>query len=325
MRDYQQAAIELGFLHNRYLRGTPAARLRRARPGVRRPDRRRAPVDRLPRTGGTHPMSQAGSLPPSRPESTQMLTALVRLRGALQDAGLPLELPGVEEQRGSPREMVDQLEDYVIPRRDDARRAAARGGRRLHRRRQVDAGQLAGRRAGSPSPACCGPPPGRRCSCTTPTTPTGSARTGCCPTSSGSTAPTNDPAPCSWWRLGHDAGRASRSSTRPTSTRSRSATAPWPRSCWPPPTSGSSSPPPRATPTRCRGASCARPPTGPPRSRSCSTARPPDAVETVVHPPGPDARQPRPQGLAAVHGHRGPGRRRRAAAAPRRSPTSAAG
>ncbi|MCD4525213.1 GTPase domain-containing protein [Nocardioides sp. cx-173] len=45
-----------------------------------------------------------------------MLTALVRLRGALQDADLPLDLPGIEEQRTARREMIDQLEDYAIPR-----------------------------------------------------------------------------------------------------------------------------------------------------------------------------------------------------------------
>ena len=49
-------------------------------------------------------------------EDAQMLTALVRLRGALQQATLPLELPGVAERRGLLGEMVDQLEDYVIPR-----------------------------------------------------------------------------------------------------------------------------------------------------------------------------------------------------------------
>ena len=48
--------------------------------------------------------------------TTAMVTALVRLRGALQEARLPLELPGAEEQRASRTEMVDQLEDYVIPR-----------------------------------------------------------------------------------------------------------------------------------------------------------------------------------------------------------------
>ncbi len=49
-------------------------------------------------------------------ESTAMLTALVRLRGALQAARLPLDMPGAEEQRAARTEMVDQLEDYVIPR-----------------------------------------------------------------------------------------------------------------------------------------------------------------------------------------------------------------
>ena len=43
---------------------------------------------------------------------TAMVTALVRLRGALQEARLPLELPGADEQRAAQTEMVDQLEDY---------------------------------------------------------------------------------------------------------------------------------------------------------------------------------------------------------------------
>lgn len=50
------------------------------------------------------------------PESNQMLTALVRLRGRLNGARLPLELPEVESARDTRRELVDQLEDYVIPR-----------------------------------------------------------------------------------------------------------------------------------------------------------------------------------------------------------------
>jgi hypothetical protein len=49
-------------------------------------------------------------------EATQMLTALVRLRGSLQEVRLPLEVPGAAEQRRARQEMVDQLEDYVIPR-----------------------------------------------------------------------------------------------------------------------------------------------------------------------------------------------------------------
>jgi hypothetical protein len=59
-------------------------------------------------------MSHAGSESPG--ESTQMLTALVRLRSALQHVVLPLELPNVAERRATRSEMVDQLEDYVIPR-----------------------------------------------------------------------------------------------------------------------------------------------------------------------------------------------------------------
>jgi energy-coupling factor transporter ATP-binding protein EcfA2 len=48
--------------------------------------------------------------------NSAMLTALVRLRGALQEAELPLDAPGIDELRTSRREMIDQLEDYVIPR-----------------------------------------------------------------------------------------------------------------------------------------------------------------------------------------------------------------
>ena len=49
-------------------------------------------------------------------DGTQMLTALVRLRGALQAAALPLDLAGAAEQRAARQEIVDQLEDYAIPR-----------------------------------------------------------------------------------------------------------------------------------------------------------------------------------------------------------------
>jgi len=50
------------------------------------------------------------------PAGSQMLTALVRLRAALKSAALPLEVPGVDEHRLARDEMVNQLEDYVIPR-----------------------------------------------------------------------------------------------------------------------------------------------------------------------------------------------------------------
>ncbi|HEX6248459.1 MAG TPA: ABC transporter [Nocardioidaceae bacterium] len=47
---------------------------------------------------------------------TDMITALVRLREVLQAARLPLDLPAVEERRKDQRGMVDQIEDYVLPR-----------------------------------------------------------------------------------------------------------------------------------------------------------------------------------------------------------------
>jgi hypothetical protein len=49
-------------------------------------------------------------------DDNRMLTALVQLRGALQAAELPLDLADAAEQRAHRQEMVDQLEDYVIPR-----------------------------------------------------------------------------------------------------------------------------------------------------------------------------------------------------------------
>lgn len=52
----------------------------------------------------------------STDHDARMLTALVRLHDALQDARLPLELPGAEERRTTCSQLVDQLEDYVLPR-----------------------------------------------------------------------------------------------------------------------------------------------------------------------------------------------------------------
>jgi predicted GTPase len=48
--------------------------------------------------------------------TARMVTALVRLRQALTDVVLPLDLVGADEQRRSQAELVAQLEDYVIPR-----------------------------------------------------------------------------------------------------------------------------------------------------------------------------------------------------------------
>ncbi|MFT4286424.1 ABC transporter [Nocardioides sp.] len=49
-------------------------------------------------------------------DGARMLTALVRLHQALTDVRLPLDLPGAVEQRAAQRELLGQLEDYVIPR-----------------------------------------------------------------------------------------------------------------------------------------------------------------------------------------------------------------
>jgi energy-coupling factor transporter ATP-binding protein EcfA2 len=48
--------------------------------------------------------------------STSMVTSLVQLRAALEAAALPLDVPRAEEQRARRAEIVDQLEDYVLPR-----------------------------------------------------------------------------------------------------------------------------------------------------------------------------------------------------------------
>ena len=103
MRDYQAAAIELGLLHHRYLRGTAPDDF--AERGQRHVDRaqRRSPLHLLPRTGGAHPMTEPST--PTTADNTAMLTALVRLRGALQEARLPLELPSADgaARRRQPR------------------------------------------------------------------------------------------------------------------------------------------------------------------------------------------------------------------------------
>ena len=48
--------------------------------------------------------------------TTEMVGALVRLREALVRVALPLDVPDAEQHRKSRREMVDQLENYVLPR-----------------------------------------------------------------------------------------------------------------------------------------------------------------------------------------------------------------
>jgi GTPase SAR1 family protein len=48
--------------------------------------------------------------------AAQMVTTLVQLREALEGARLPLEIPDAEAARKARAEMIDQLEDYVLPR-----------------------------------------------------------------------------------------------------------------------------------------------------------------------------------------------------------------
>ncbi|MGH3445401.1 MAG: GTPase, partial [Nocardioidaceae bacterium] len=63
-------------------------------------------------TGTDRPQHrQSPTTPP-----TAMVTALVRLRAALAALSLPLDVPGAEENRVARSEMIDQLEDYVLPR-----------------------------------------------------------------------------------------------------------------------------------------------------------------------------------------------------------------
>ncbi len=52
----------------------------------------------------------------ARADDTQIVTALVRLHEALKRVELPLDMPETAEQRAERNGMIDQLEDYVIPR-----------------------------------------------------------------------------------------------------------------------------------------------------------------------------------------------------------------
>ena len=125
-------------------------------------------------------------------ESTQMLTALVRMRSALQEVRLPLELPSAPDNRDAQREMVDQLEDYVIPRlmTIDAPLLTVVGGS-TGAGKSTLVNSLVGSRV--TQPGVLRPTTRSPCSSTTRPTPSGSARTGCCPSSSASSRSTNDP------------------------------------------------------------------------------------------------------------------------------------
>lgn len=54
-------------------------------------------------------MTEAGS-------SARMVTTLIQLRESLEEGALPLEIEDIEEARAARATMIDQLEDYVLPR-----------------------------------------------------------------------------------------------------------------------------------------------------------------------------------------------------------------
>lgn len=49
-------------------------------------------------------------------EDTELLSAVQQLRGEVENATLPLDIPGVAEARSSRASLLKQLDDYVIPR-----------------------------------------------------------------------------------------------------------------------------------------------------------------------------------------------------------------
>ena len=67
-----------------------------------------------PAAGGGAPLEGAATAAPDG--AAEMVSALLALREALTSVELPLDVPGVEEHRATRSAMVDQLEDYVLPR-----------------------------------------------------------------------------------------------------------------------------------------------------------------------------------------------------------------
>ena len=196
-------------------------------------------------------------------DDSGLLAAVRTLRDAVEQAALPLDLPGAESARSSRASLLKQLDDYVLPRLEalDAPLLAVVGG-------STGAGKSTlvnslVRRDGHAAAVCCGRPPARPCWSTTPPTPAGSAGPGSCP---GWPAA---PAPRRSGQRGRPVGRAAGGlpALHPglalldapdidsVVRANRDARHPAAR---PPPTCGCSSPPPPATPTRCRGTCCAR-------------------------------------------------------------------
>ena len=231
-------------------------------------------------------MSDVGAGAAPSPSAGRMLTALVRLRDALQRTTLPLELPG--------RRRVPSR-----PRRDDqaARRLRPARGWSRSRRPLLT---VVGGSTGAGKSTLVNTLVGTRVS-----------EPGVLRPTTRSPVLVHNPDDAHWFgpdrflpdlvRTDHatddqgtlqlvassiDCRPVWPSSTRPTSTRSRSATGSSRPSCCPPPTCGCSSPRRRATPTRCPGTSSSRRPSGAQRSRSSSTAprRPPSPRSAATSP-----------------------------------------
>ena len=140
---YQNEAVELGFLHSRYLRGVAppdfaelgqehVERMRALRPALLWPqptgDRRPVADAHGRRAGpGTGRRSDAlralvggassGRGPGGGDRSAQMLTTLTALREALRSTpGCRWRSPASRRAGPCAAEMIDQLEDYVLPR-----------------------------------------------------------------------------------------------------------------------------------------------------------------------------------------------------------------
>ena len=161
-------------------------------------------------------------------QAASLTAALAGLRDALGSVELGLDLPAAGRARSSRAELVGQIDDYLLPRllQMDAPLLMVVGG-------STGAGKstlvncLVGAR--SARPACSARRRARRCSSPTPATSPGSRTTACCPglprTTGGAAAPGGLQLVAD--RLARR--RASRCSTRPTSTRSSRPTASSPR------------------------------------------------------------------------------------------------
>ncbi len=297
MRDYQQQAIELG------VPARPACTARHvAAPRVRRWPTRAEPAAsaRLawPSSGAHAGATRRHAAPGVRPAApaTRDRPRMTRRRAPRcwpERAGAELRRRPDRPPRGAAGSRCPwtcrrwastaptRSRDARPARRLRAAPAAADRGpaahrrRRLDRRRQVDAGQLPGRAAGSPSPGVLRPTTRSPVLVHHPDDVAWFDRRADPPGPARAPGRHRRPRRAAAGGRRHRARGPGRSSTPPTSTRSRRATARWPPSCWRPRTSGSSSPRRRATPTRCRGTSCGPPPSAAPPSRSCWTAPPP--------------------------------------------------